>query len=755
MKSLYRLLVLIGGILIAFSVKGKIDGKTEPAPFSVNAGVDRVVVEGGKTYLAAEVTGEVENPVYYWSQVSGPANVVFEDPFATSTTAFFSKKGNYEISILVSANKSRSTSNLKIQVKEQPPPDNLDIVYTKKYSINSPFWDNRIKSVITNWIPWCIDQLNSTDLKEGYGGIDNFIQAGKALSGELHRNHLGYVYSDAWVYQTVESMCLALSIDPEGDTDVIKAQDKMRSTLREWIPLILDAQEPDGYIHTAWTLRDSSRWKTRWEPRNRSNHEGFVAGLFIEAAISHYILTDGQDKRLYNAALKLADCWVSNIGPTKSKDWYDGHQGMEMALVKLGRFAGENEGGSKGNDYISLAKYLLECRGDGREYDQSNIPVAQQYEAVGHSVRAMNNVSGIADIAMETHLPDYQSAALSIWNSIVNRKYYITGGVGSIQEYEGFGADYSLDNNSVCESCSSCGLIVFQHKMNALSHEARYADLYEETIYNALLGSLDLDAKNFYRTNSLTSSGSRQEWHTNPCCIGNIPRTLLKIPTWTYSRSDEGLYVNMFIGSRITIEDMAGNDVEIVQNTNYPWDGHVELILNPASANEFTLFVRMPDRKTSALYYTEPYLAGIKALYVNNEKTDIVSENGYLKIHRQWEPGDRVTFELPLAVQMITADNRVEDNNNKVALKYGPLVYNVEKVDNPDLGKYIDLKAFETEWEEDLLDGVMTIRGSWEDGSQLLAIPYYARNNRNNMDPGEQGPDEKSDEGSIVWINRR
>jgi DUF1680 family protein len=225
----------------------------------------------------------------------------------------------------------------------------------------------------------------------------------------------------------------------------------MRATLEKWIPVILAAQEPDGYLQTAFTLRDTARWKERWAPATRGNHEGYVAGYFLESAINHYTLTDGKDKRLYDAAKKLADCWAANLGPGK-KEWYDGHQEMEQALVRFGRFVNDMEGNGRGDNYIGLAKFLLDSRRNGSEYDQSHVPVQKQYEAVGHAVRAVYSYSGMADIAAETGDVDYQSAVMSLWDNIVNKKYYVTGGIGSGETSEGFGPDYSLGNHAYCEA---------------------------------------------------------------------------------------------------------------------------------------------------------------------------------------------------------------------------------------------------------------------------------------------------------------
>ncbi len=373
-----------------------------------------------------------------------------------------------------------------------------------------------------------------------------------------------------------------------------------------------------------------------------------MAGYFIESAINHYTLTNGTDKRLYDAAKKLADCWVANLGPGK-KDWYDGHQEMEQALVRFGRFVNDMEGpGSHGDSYIQLAKFLLDCRRNGSEYDQSHVPVQQQYEAVGHAVRAAYSYSAMADVAAETHDLDYQSAVMSLWDNMVNKKYYVTGGIGSGETSEGFGPNYSLRHDAYCESCSTCGLIFFQYKMNIAYHDAKYADLYEESMYNALLGSVDLEAKNFYYQNPLDSRGPRYPWHACPCCVGNIPRTLLMLPTWTYVKGDDGLYVNLFIGSTINVEKVAGTDVQMVQKTDYPWSGDVSITVNPAKSKKFSVRIRVPDRSVSELYAGAPACDGITSLSVNGKTIKPNIEKGYAVIKRKWKAGDRIELKLPM-----------------------------------------------------------------------------------------------------------
>ncbi len=696
----------------------------------VGAGVDRAVVVGGQTWLAGKAEWLQRRPgdTVRWSQVSGPGKVVFADAGAAATRAMVTQPGDYVLRLVATAQGKTSDSTLALRAEAPPPARRLDVVYTTPYAIHSPLWNARAKALIVNWIPHCIAYCERTDLTDGQGGIDNFVEAGKALRGEAHARHKGYVFSNAWVHQTVESMCIALMVDPQGDAEIAQAQAKMRATLERWIPIILAAQEPDGYLHTAYTLADRAHWPERWSPEHRADHEGYVAGYFIESAINHHTLTGGRDLRLYDAAKKLADCWVAHIGPGK-KAWFDGHQEMEQALVRFGRFVNDVEGHGRGDAYIKLARFLLDSREGGAEYDQSHLPPEQQYEAVGHAVRAVYFYSGMADIAAETGDRDYQSAVMSLWDNMVNRKYYVTGGVGSGDTSEGFGGNYALRNNAYCESCSSCGLIFFQYKLNLSYHDAKYADLYEETMYNALLGATDLAGTSFCYTNPLVDT-ERARWHTCPCCVGNIPRTLLMMPTWTYVKGDDGLYVNLFVGSRIQVGEVAGTPVEMVQETDYPWKGAVAITVNPQETRRFALRIRVPQRKTSALYQAEPAVGGLLRLAVNGEAVTPRIEKGYAVITREWRKGDKVELELPMAVQRVTADARIEATRGKVALRYGPLVYNVERADQQRIDLSIGSDALVPEWRGDLLGGVVAIRGRWADGSPLTAIPNYARMNR-------------------------
>lgn len=731
-------------------------GPIPALPPVVDAGVDRSVVSNGRTYLSGKVTWleDSRQNRSRWVKAAGPGSVAFATADTPITTATFSAPGDYLLALEASGSKDKPHV-INVHVEPAPPLNRLDVVYTRRYAIDSELWKQRAKTLIVNWIPHCIVMCERTDIApmRGDGGIDNFIEAGKANRGESHGKHKGYVFSNAWVHQTVESMCIALMVDPQGDAEIVQAQELMRATLERWIPTILAAQMSDGYLQTAYILADRKDWPERWSPDHRGNHEGYVSGYFIESAINHYTLTDGQDLRLYNAAKKLADCWVANIGPGK-KEWFDGHQEMEQALVRFGRFVNDQEGNHRGAAYIALAKFLLDSRRGGSEYDQSHLPPGQQYEAVGHAVRAMYFYSGMADIAAETGDRDYQSAVISLWDNMVNRKYYVTGGIGSGETSEGFGPNYSLRNEAYCETCSSCGVVFFQYKLNLAYHDAKYADLYEQTMYNALLGGVALDGQSFCYTNPLVNT-QRAKWHTCPCCVGNVSRTLLMIPTWTYVKSKDALYVNMFIGSRIHVGQVAGTNVEIVQKTDYPWHGSVSITVNPEEAKTFSVYVRIPDRTTSKLYRKSPAIRGVRRFVVNGrEETPVVSK-GYAVVTREWKAGDRIEMELPMEPQRVVADSRVKADVDLIALNYGPLIYNVETADNKKIDHKLSDTPLRVDWRPDLLGGVMVITGKWQDGSPMIAIPNFARMNR--VGPPHDYPDDREDNAqrsidSKVWI---
>ena len=725
---------------------------------TVKAGVDRVVVLGGKTYLhgivkdADSASGATSKQKASWSKQSGPGDVIFENVDSPITTATFSIPGEYTLRLstapIDTGNDSTVSDTLRVKVIQPPDLPHLEPVDTLTYKIDSPLWNSRFKALLVNWIPHCYTEISDLDLPQG--GIANFIEAGKKLRGEPAKLHVGDPWANAWVYNTLEAMCLAQLIDPQGDAELHRAQEAMLAKIDEWVPIILAAQESDGYLQTRFTLgnaKDKGVPAEHWSPRNRGEHEGYLAGYFLEAAIAHFNMTAGQDRRMYDAAKKLADCWCDHIGPPPKKTWYDGHEEIEQALVRFSRLVNQVEGAGSGSKYVELAKFLIDSRHGGGPYDQSHLPAIKQYEAVGHCVRAGYFYSGLTDIAMITGDLDYQSAVCSLCDNIVNRKYYVTGGIGSGQTSEGFGPDYALRNNAYCESCANIAELIFQYKMNLMFRDARFADRYEETLYNAVLGDLDLEGNHFYYQNPLQAAGTsdprnpdhligfRTAWHGCPCCVSNISRVMLMLPTWMYAVGPDSLYVNLFAGSTVDVGNVAGTKVQIVQTTNYPWDGKVAIVVNPEASKEFSIHIRSPQRQTSELYSCTPAADGITSLSVNGEQVPISVRQGYAVIDRTWHAGDKIELQLPIQPQRVTASDDVAADRGLVALRYGPLVYNFEAADNagmddsnlPTLKTDSSLQAV---WQPGFLEGVVVLKTEAADGSPLTAIPNYARNNR-------------------------
>ncbi|HNQ91172.1 MAG TPA: glycoside hydrolase family 127 protein [Verrucomicrobiota bacterium] len=711
-------------------------GKSPNFPPTVSAGVDRAVVQPGETWLSGRVKDDGKPkpaPTVQWSKASGPGQVSFGNVSASETTARFSAAGDYILKLTADDGQSSASGEVQVTVVAKPSAPPLSPVWTTPYQVSSPFWRPRLRNLIVNWIPHCVRQCEDPEVKEG--GIENFVQAAKKLAGQPGARHTGAVFANTWVYNTLESLCLAQMLDPQGDAAMAAAQDRQRKTIEDWVAKILAAQEPDGYLLTQYTIQGQRRWS------NKHDHEDFQAGHFIEAAIAHHLMSGGKDARMLDAAKRLADCWVRAIGPPPKRAWYPGHQEMETALVKLARYVEPTDGSGTGRAYIELAKFLLDSRNDGDEYDQSHAPVIRQYEAVGHAVRALYSYAGMADVAMETGDTDYQSAVQSLWNSVVNKKYYVTGGIGSGETSEGFGKEFSLPNHAYCESCANCGQLHFQTKLQMIWRDGCHADLAEETLFNAILGGVDLDARNYTYTNPLDSSAKRYTWHVCPCCVGIIPRTLLSLPTWMYTKSRDAIWVNQFAGSAVTVDKIAGTSVKLTQATDYPWSGKVALDVNPAAAVAFTLNIRVPDRQTSLLYTNTPRVGGLLSLAVNGKPVKPKIERGYAILDRTWKAGDKVEWEVPLAVQRVVADHRIVADRGRVALRHGPLIYNIESVDQ-DVNAVLPSSApLTTEWRPDLLGGVLVIQGQFADGKPLLAIPNYARLNRGGR--------------SVVWMKDR
>ena len=708
-------------------------GKSPRLAPRVTAGPVRVVVLPEPAILAGTVSDRAARVT--WKALSGPGKVTFGTPKAPVTTVRFSRAGEYVLELSARSQSLSGSATVRIAAELPPEQAHLSIVEPRPFKLTSPFWRDRLRTHIVSWIPHVAAVLD--DPKTPQYGMNLFDEAAKKLAGKPARPyyrdqpawHVDEIAQEAAIYNTIEAMSLALLVDADGDAGILAAQEAMRKTLEGWIPRILAAQEPDGYLHTGITRGNWPRWT------QRHNHEGYLGGYFIEAALAHHLMTGGKDRRLYDAARRLADCWEQNLGPQK-RPWWDSHEGMEQALQRLAEFADEHEGAGQGHRYLALSRFLLDSRRGGEEFDQAYRPAVAQAEAVGHAVCASYLYSGMAGIAMESGDRAYLGAVRSIWNSIVHHKLYLTGAIGTGESYEGFGKDYSLPHTGYGESCASCGLIFFQHRLQRTYADARYAHVLEQTLYNGLLGSVDLEGKNFTYQNSLDSSAARYSWHGCPCCVGNIPRTLLRLPTWIYSRGDDSVYVNLYVGSRMQL-----GDLELIQVTDYPWHGKVTLIVNPATSRRLAIKLRVPDPDVSQLYRSTPLAKGLLSITVNGEAITPKVESGYAVITRQWVAGDRIELELPLEVQRVHAHPSVEAAADRVALRRGPIVYNLESVDQDVEGVLPASAPLTAEWQPTLLGGVMAINGTFASGKPLLAVPNYARLNRGGR--------------SLVWVREK
>jgi hypothetical protein len=336
----------------------------------------------------------------------------------------------------------------------------------------------------------------------------------------------------------------------------------------------------------------------------------------------------------------------------------------------------------------------------------------------------------------------YRAAVDKIWANAIDRKHYITGGVGASHQGEAFAEDFDLRNDGYCESCAGCGMTFWADRMHRMHHDARYVDVQERTLYNNILGAIELSGENFFYQNPLASDRARYPWHGCPCCVGNIPRALLGLKDLTYALEPAGnvLYVNHFVGSEGVIADVAGTSLRIRQETDYPWSGDVRITLQPAIPTAFALKIRIPDRTESELYTATPDFHGQFTLQVNGVAQAPPIQDGFVCLRRMWRDGDVVELSLPMEVQRIHCDSRVRANRGRVALIRGPVVYNVESVDcQHDVRQLVlpTVSPLESVWRPELLGGVMAVRGAaqvnTEDGlkpSELFAVPNFARLNR-------------------------
>ena len=599
-------------------------------------------------------------------------------------------------------------------------------------NITDEFWKPKIDKVATKTLSACIYQTEVATPR-----IKNFEKVARK-KGEKHE---GIFYDDSDVFKALEAMAYSLKTHPSAE---------MEKKCDEWIDKIAAAQQPDGYLNTWYTLKGLQDKYT-----DMSMHEDYNAGHMIEAGVAYYNATG--KRKLLDVCIKWADQFDALFGPGK-KDWVTGHQELELALVKLYKV-------TKNKKYLNLADWLLSERGkklakgytwtDWKDtaYAQDVLPVKQQTQITGHAVRAMYMYTGAADVAAQTGDVDYMKAMRNVWEDVVYRNMYITGGIGSAGSNEGFSVDYDLPNEQAyCETCASVGMVFWNQRMNSLTGNAEYIDVLERSLYNGALDGLSLSGDRFFYGNPLASRGQhqRREWFGTACCPANVARLVASLGNYIYAKSDDAIYVNLFVGSNTTIPLKVGN-VGVKMETNYPWDGKVKLMIDPAKNSKFNLYLRIPgwaqgQTSTNDLYDLSDFGSAIIYLKVNGKDEAVRMENGYMIIDREWKKGDIVMYELPMQTNKVIAREELKQDKGRIAIQRGPVVYCIEGADNngkawnviiPENTKFetIDYKVLDESVKA--LTAEVPVITVGEDGlslktekKKIIAIPYYTWANR-------------------------
>jgi DUF1680 family protein/alpha-L-arabinofuranosidase len=578
------------------------------------------------------------------------------------------------------------------------------------------FWGPKIETNREVTIPHIFKMCEKS------GRVDNFAIAGGLMKGEQKGS---FPFDDSDVYKIIEAASYSLSVQPDA---------KLEKYLDGLIAKIAGAQEEDGYLYTARTNKSKrlASWfgPTRWS-REEGSHELYNAGHLYEAAAAHYQATG--KRNLLKVAIKNAELLDKTFGPEKLHKW-PGHEVTEMGLVKLYRVTGDER-------YLNLAKFFLDVRGPGGgEYAQAHKKPYDQNEAVGHAVRATYLYGGMTDIAALTGDTKYADAVERIWQSMVGKKMYITGGIGATSNNEAFGKNYELPNaTSYCETCASIGNAMWNYRMFQLTGDAKYLDVFERVIYNGFLSGVALSGDKFFYVNPLESRGQnkREPWFSCACCPPNIARFMASMTGYVYAKSGNMVYVNMFVAGEGKVK-VNNDDVRIRQETRYPWDGSVKITIEPAKAEKFTIAVRIPGWVTDGPVATDLYRYMDESdkkisLKLNGEIVEAKINKGFACIERQWTKGDVIELNLPMPARRLIANDKVVADTGRVAVERGPIVYCAEWPDND--GNVLDMALADnatltSEERKDLLGGVTTVRCKAQNKKDIVLIPYYAWANR-------------------------
>ena len=625
------------------------------------------------------------------------------------------------------------------------------------------FWGDRIKAAREVTIPLAFSKCESEHRYK------NFEMAAYTLQHPGHAGlqtkewdvskFMGFSFDDTDVYKTIEGASYVLQTYPDA---------KLKAYIDSVLDVVGAAQEPDGYLYTARTINPEHphQWsgKKRWEVEEILSHELYNLGHMVDAACAHYQAT-GSDKFL-NIAKRYADCVIREVGPKAGQACVvPGHQIAEMALARLYVLTGEKK-------YLDEAKFLLDYRGKtGRKdlYSQSDKPVVEQKEAWGHAVRAGYMYASMADVAALTGDEDYIKAIDAIYNNIVSRKYYLTGGVGARHAGEAFGADYELPNlTAYNETCAAISMVYLFERMFLLHGDAKYIDCLERTLYNGVISGMSVDGGKFFYPNPLSSDGhyrfnadntmTRQPWFGCACCPSNLCRFIPSMPGYIYGVRDNNLYVNLFAANTATIA-VGGKKVTLEQSTQYPWEGDIAIKVLQNKAKAFNMMVRIPGWAQnqvvpSDLYsFSDDILAGYEVT-VNGQAVKGELQNGYLVINRNWKKGDVVRVHLDMPVRTVVANHRVSDDRGRIAVERGPLVYCAEWADNAGINPHHLLLARQPQFDVQPAYSIQNTEGNGNsfnvaaikanaqeaavdaDGRlvskdvKVTLIPYYAWNHR-------------------------
>ncbi|WP_454801511.1 glycoside hydrolase family 127 protein [Mucilaginibacter phyllosphaerae] len=612
--------------------------------------------------------------------------------------------------------------------------------------LTDKFWTARIETNRTVTIPASFARCEST------GRVKNFQMAAER-KGKFCTT---YPFDDTDIYKTIEGASYSLALHPDK---------KLDAYVDSMITIVGRAQEADGYLYTARTIDPLhvGDWlgTERWVKEQENSHELYNAGHMYEGAVAHFMATG--KRNFLNIAIKNADLLVRTFGPGK-RHVAPGHEVVEMGLVKMYRVTGKKE-------YLDLAKFFIDERGhkeykksknpyENGIYWQDDKPVIQQDEAEGHAVRAMYLYSGMADVAALTGDKEYLAAIDKIWNNMVGKKMYVQGSIGAVGDGERFGDNYELPNSTAYnETCAAIGNVFWNERMFLLHGESKYIDVLEKTLYNGLISGVGLDGKSFFYTNAMQIHNGfnhpdiereRAGWFVCSCCPTNVVRLMPSIPGYIYAQNGNDVFVNLFISGTGNLK-VNNKALQITQQNNYPWDGGLQFTVNPAGSMDMNLKLRIPgwaqnQAVPSDLYSYQTAQNKKVEIKVNGKAVDYKMQNGYAVISKKWKKGDKVEMTLPMDIQRVMANEKLAEDNNKVALQRGPIMYCAEWKDNGGQAANIIIPqntTFTAAYKPELLNGVTVLTGDVKavqvdstglgistQNQTLTAIPYYSWANR-------------------------